>query len=173
VAFNGAKARPEDNRHDRRRRLRPEVFDEGGDQPDRTEEVRGDRRLRGRQQAVRRRPVLDAHDPGHRHQDVEVRVGPEDVLRGGRDAVRIGGVDVDRSDPGVLSGDLLEQLGTPATDDDRVALLLQAQSESQADSAGRAGDEDRVSGDSHDSMVRTSPVARQRPLIQGSTIPGS
>jgi hypothetical protein len=77
------------------------------------------------------------------------RVTGGQFVAGGGDRRRVGDVDGDRVETGVLGGDLPQQGGAPATDDDGVALGLQAQGQAETDAGGRAGDEDGVSADVH------------------------
>jgi len=118
-------------------------------------------------------PVLDPHDAGHRHQDVEIRVPVQHLPRGGVDARGIRGVDLHGADAGMLGGDVLQQIGAPAADDDGVAPRVQREREGEADPAGGAGDEDGVSGDVHVLSLATRPLRVQRALIRGLAIPGS
>jgi hypothetical protein len=117
-------------------------------------------------------PVLALHDPGHRDQHVDLGVLGDHPGADLGDARGVGGVDAVGVQAGVRGGDLVEQGGAASADDHDVALGLEGEREGQADAAGRAGDEDGVSGDSHGSSVRRARQADQRAVVGGSPIPG-
>ena len=71
---------------------------------------------------------------------VEARVAVEDRVAGAVDAGGVGHVDRDGGEP--LSRELVEQVGSPAADDDGAAGRGEAAGELEADSRGSAGDED-------------------------------
>ncbi len=97
----------------------------------------------------------------------------EHGLRGLIDAAPIRRVDPDRVDAGMLRGDRDEPVLSASAHDDGVAAFVQAQSESEADAAGRAGNEDGVSADVHGFSIRATASSLQRPVIQGRALPGS
>jgi hypothetical protein len=143
------------------------MFDEGGDQPNGPEEIGVHHGLGRSQERLGVVPILDLHDAGHRHHDVEFRVVGEHLIGSRGDAVRIGGVDPDRTKSWMLLADAVELVAAPATDDDGVALVGQGQGQGQADAAGGTGDEDGVSGDFHGfallgccSPITLVPIAR-------------
>jgi len=96
------------------------MLDESGDEPDRAEQVGRHNGLGRGQEGLRLVPVLDTHDSGHRDEDVEAGMLREHFLRGGLDARGVGGVDLHGVDAGVLRGDLLQQFGASAADNDGV-----------------------------------------------------
>ena len=112
--------------------------------------------------------VFGFHDPGHGDEHVQLGESGEDLGCGGGDRVRVGGVDDDGLDTGVVGGDLLEQFGTPPADDHLVAGGLKPVREAQADAGSAAGDEDGVVVDVHAVafglvvVIRRASVAAQR-----------
>lgn len=73
----------------------------------------------------------------------------DDLPCGGLDTGRVGDIDRDGVQPGVLRTDTVEEFGAPPADDDGVARVVQTGRKCQADPAGRSGDEDGVSGEVH------------------------
>ncbi|SIN37947.1 Uncharacterised protein [Mycobacteroides abscessus subsp. abscessus] len=84
------------------------MFDEGGDQTNRAEHIRGDDLLGGLQKRLGVMPVFDAHDPGHGDKDVEGRVVGKYLLGGDVDARRVGNVDAHGRNPRVIPADLIQ-----------------------------------------------------------------
>jgi hypothetical protein len=116
------------------------------DNADRAEQVGVDRGLRDIE--VRGiAQVLGDHDPGHRHDRVETRMAAQDRVAGAADAAGVGHVDLHGREP--LGRDLVEQVGSPAADDDGAAGRSETARELEADSRSSAGDEDGAVGDVH------------------------
>ena len=93
--------------------------------------------------------------PEHRHDRVEVRVAAEDRVAGTVDAGGVGHVDGHGGEP--VSGELVEQVGSPAADDDVAADRGEPASELEADPRGGAGDEDGAVGDVHCLLLLRAP----------------
>ena len=71
-------------------------------------------------------PVFDLHDAGHRDDHVEIGMARQHVLGGRVHAHCVGGVDLHGVDVRMRGGDLLEQFGAAASDDDGVTFVAQS-----------------------------------------------
>ena len=78
---------------------------------------------------VRGVQVLGDHDADHRNVHVQAEMF-RDFRRSG-DGVRVGGVDLDGVDDGLVGGDLVEQFGAASTDDDGVAEVVESRAEAE------------------------------------------
>ena len=78
---------------------------------------------------VRGVQVLGDHDADHRNVHVQAEMF-RDFRRSG-DGVRVGGVDLDGVDAGLVGGDLVEQFGAASTDDDGVAEVVESRAEAE------------------------------------------
>jgi hypothetical protein len=93
--------------------------------------------------------VLWQHDAGHRDQDVEVGKPLRQLHGEVPDGDRVGDVEDDGLDTGVVRDNLRQPVPTAPGDDDPVACRVQPQREAETDAGGRSGDEDGVACEVH------------------------
>lgn len=78
------------------------MLNECTDEADGPEHIGRDGRFRGLQKRAGRVPVLNAHDAGHRHYNVEIGMSREHEVCGLLNAGWVGGIDADRVEVWVL-----------------------------------------------------------------------
>ena len=133
---------------DRRILLPLEMIDERIDQPDRPEQIGGDRRL-GIVEPAGGIDRLIAHDACVVDQNVEPgEIGDQPPGESG-DASRIVRIEGDRVHVGPPRDRAVQRLLAASGDDDGIAQIVEALGDRLADARSAAGDQDGVSADVH------------------------